>query len=114
MQRICAIGKPPRKSFKRGKNNVSLDKNRLQVARGKTKVSIRRARLSDSAKSILKPRINRFDDSFLFPQNDKDGSPPTKALDSFHRQAIDKLGFRFRLFDCRHTFAPRVLENGTD
>jgi integrase len=35
-------------------------------------------------------------------------------LDSFHRKAVGKLGFKFRLYDCRHTFATRALENGTD
>ncbi len=59
-------------------------------------------------------RINRFDGTFLFPQNEIDDRQPIKTLNVFHRRSINKLGFKFRLYDCRHTFATRALESGID
>jgi integrase len=35
-------------------------------------------------------------------------------MDYFHRKTVKRLGFNFRLYDCRHTFATRVLETGID
>jgi integrase len=86
----------------------------LPVTRSKTKASIRRIHLSDKAKAILKARLERFDGDFLFPQNDKDGTGPIKVLDVQHRKALGAPGFKFRLYDCRTTFATRALESGTD
>ena len=85
-------------------------KNPRRVSRRKTKASTRRRPFSGSAKAIFKARLNRFDDSFLFHQNDKDGSPPSKASDSFHLWEVGKFGFKSRLSDCRHTFATIALE----
>jgi integrase len=31
-----------------------------------------------------------------------------------NRAAIDRTGDKFRLYDCRHTYAARELESGTD
>jgi len=104
----------PVEIFNLRKINISPDKNGLQVTRSKTKASIRRVPLSDKAKLILEGRLNRFDDGFLFPQNDINGSAPTKALEKLHRQVIGKLEYKFRLYDCRHTFATRAFESGTD
>jgi len=118
LQDVAAImletGMRPVEIFHLRKKDISLDKNSLQVTRSKTKASIRRVPLSDKAKLILEARLNRFDDGFLFPQNDNNGSAPTKALDKLHRQVISKLEYKFRLYDCRHTFATRTLESGTD
>ena len=104
----------PIEIFHLRRQDVSLDKNRLQVTRSKTAASIRRVPLSDKAKAILKARIEKFDGAFLFPQHDIDGSKPVRVLNEHHRRAIAKLGFKFRLYDCRHTFATRALESGID
>lgn len=107
-------GMRPVEIFHLTKNDVHLDKNYLQVTRSKTKASIRRVPLSIEAKAILKARIKQFDGNLLFPQNDIDGSSPMNALDKPHRDVVNDLGFDFRLYDCRHTFATRALESGTD
>jgi hypothetical protein len=78
------------------------------------KILPHRLPLSDKTMMIHKTSINLFDGNFLFPQNDKDGSAPTRALDSFHRKVFNKPGAKFRLYDCRYKFATRTLENGTD
>ncbi|HVE55995.1 MAG TPA: site-specific integrase [Pyrinomonadaceae bacterium] len=96
------------------KKDISLDRDCLQITRSKTKASIRRVHLSDKAKAILEARLKRFDGDFLFPQNDVDGSLPVKALDIVHRSVVRKIEYNFRLYDCRHTFATRALESGTD
>jgi integrase len=43
-----------------------------------------------------------------------DGAPRVKFLDVMHRKTVGRLGFKFRLYDCGHTFATEALESGTD
>ena len=50
----------------------------------------------------------------LFPKGDKDGNEPTYQLNNQHRTTRKRIGLRFRLYDCRHTFATRAVESGTD
>jgi integrase len=111
---MLETGMRPIEIFHLRREDVEITKSRLQITRSKTAASIRRVPLSEKAKTILKAGTERFDGDFLFPQNDMDGAGPIKVLDVFHRRAINKLGFKFRLYDCRHTFATRVLENGID
>lgn len=96
------------------RSDVYLEKNFLQVTKGKTKSSIRRVHLSDRAFEILRYRLERFDGQYLFPQNDIDGEPATKTLNKLHLATIRRLSFDFRLYDCRHSFATRALESGVD
>ncbi len=111
---MLETGMRPVEVFRLQREDVSIGKGYLQITRSKTKASIRRIHLSDSAKAILKARLERFDGVFLFPHNEIDGAPPVKVLNVAHREAISRLGFKFRLYDCRHTFATRALESGTD
>jgi integrase len=96
------------------RQDVSLEKGYLKVVKGKTKSSVRRVHLSDEAQKILSYRLNRFTGENLFPQNDIDSSPPTNTLDKKHLATIRSLKMNFRLYDCRHTFASRAVENGID
>ncbi|SRR5712691_10771962 len=36
------------------------------------------------------------------------------SIDTQHDRTIDKLEFRFRIYDCRHTFGTRLGETGGD
>ncbi len=45
---------------------------------------------------------------------DQDGRQPTGPVTHQHKAAMKKLGFSFRIYDCRHTFASRALESGVD
>jgi integrase len=70
--------------------------------------------LSDRAQAVLRYRMEKFTGENLFPQNDVDGRNATLTLDRSHVDTIKKLGFKFRLYDARHTFASRAVEDGID
>ncbi len=96
------------------RQDVHLDKNYLQVAKGKTRSSVRRVHLSDRAREVLTYRIKKFTGENLFPQNDIDGAGSTASLFNTHSKTVRSLGYSFRLYDCRHSFATRALESGVD
>jgi integrase/recombinase XerD len=96
------------------RSDVSFEKGFLQVVKGKTDSSIRQVHLSDRAKDVLKYRAEKFTGENLFPQNDIDGRPATLTLDRTHLETIKKLKLKFRLYDARHTFASRAVEDGID
>lgn len=94
------------------RKDVHLDKHYLQVVKGKRQSSIRRVHLSNRARKVLSYRMKKFTGENLFPQNDVDGEKPTGSLAKLHLETIQGLGYSFRLYDCRHTFATRALEMG--
>ncbi|MBA2735940.1 MAG: site-specific integrase, partial [Pyrinomonadaceae bacterium] len=96
------------------RSEVFLNKGYLKVTKGKTKAAIRQVHLTKKAQSVLSYRLNKFKGENLFPRKDIDGELPTSTLDKLHICAIEKLFFKFRLYDCRHTFATRAVENGVD
>ena len=96
------------------RQDVYLDKGFLKVVKGKTKSSVRNVHLSERAKQVLRYRKGKFSGCNLFPQGDKDFQKPTESLDKQHLTTINSLGYKFRLYDCRHTFATRAVENGID
>ena len=44
----------------------------------------------------------------------KDFDAPLFQINKIHVKTVSRIGLKFRLYDCRHTFATRVLDNGTD
>jgi integrase len=62
----------------------------------------------------LSERLQKFDGQYLFPQNDIDGQQATADIGSLHLATVTPLKFKFRFYDCRHTFASKVFEKGTD
>jgi integrase len=87
------------------RQDVYLDKGFLKVVKGKNKTSVRNVHLSDKAKAVLQLRVEKFTGENLFPQGDKDGQKPTGSLDKQHLATTNNLGYKFRLYDCRYTFA---------
>ncbi|HEY8559483.1 MAG TPA: tyrosine-type recombinase/integrase [Pyrinomonadaceae bacterium] len=96
------------------RQDVYLKKGFLKVVKGKNKSSIRNVHLSEKAKRVLESRMKRFAGDHLFPQGDKDFSKPTESVDKQHLRTVENLKMKFRLYDCRHTFATRAVENAVD
>ena len=96
------------------RQDVFLAEGYLKVTEGKTTSSIRRVHLSTRAQKVLGCRMNKFKGENLFPQNDIDGNKPTYHLNRWHLETTRKLGLKFRLYDARHTFASRAVEDGID
>jgi integrase len=96
------------------RQDVFLSQEFLKVVKGKTASSIRRVYLSEKAKKVLEIRLNQFSGENLFPQNEADGEQATASLIKLHLPTVAKLGYKFRLYDCRHTFATRAVESGMD
>lgn len=96
------------------RQDVSFEKGFLQVVKGKTASSIRQVHLSERARAVLRYRADKLTGENLFPQNDVDGRSATLTLDRKHLETITALKLKFRLYDARHTFASRAVENGVD
>jgi integrase len=96
------------------RQDVLLAKGYLNVYKGKTRSSMRQVHLSERAQKILRYRLNKFTGEYLFPQKDIDGGKQTADLNKAHLQTIAGLSMKFRLYDARHTFASRAVENGVD
>jgi integrase len=93
---------------------VNLEKGFLQIENGKTKSSNRKVWLSDKALNVLQVRTDNCKGDYLFPKNEKDTGAPLFQINKIHVKTVNRIGFKFRLYDLRHTFATRVLDNGID
>ena len=96
------------------RSEVFLEKGFLKVTKGKTKASLRQVHLSARAKAVLRGRLQKFKGENLFPQNDEDFRGATETIDKMHIRTMERIKLSFRLYDCRHTFASRAVENGVD
>jgi integrase len=111
---MLETGMRPTEIYNLKRQNVSIEKGSLKIENGKTKSSNRTIWLTAKAAEILRSRLERFSGNYLFPKGDKDDAGPTYPLSDQHRTARDRIGLKFRLYDCRHTFATRAVESGTD
>jgi integrase len=111
---MLATGMRPTEIYHLTRENVAIEKGFLQVVGGKTKSSNRKVWLTDKALKVLRSRLERFKGKYLFPKGETDGAGPTHHLNPQHRETLGRVGFKFRLYDCRHTFATRALDDGID
>jgi integrase len=111
---MIETGMRPDEVYRLRRGDLFPEKRYVQVVVGKTTAARRRVYLNDRALALLTSRQERFTGEHLFPQNDIDGNRATRTLDDRHLATVRKLGFQFRLYDCRHTFATRALESGMD
>jgi integrase len=111
---MLETGMRPNEIYSLKRQSVNIEKGFLQIENGKTKSSNRKVWLSDKAANILRGRVDKFNGENLFPKGDKDKAAATYQLNTQHRETLKRIGLKFRLYDCRHTFATRVLDNGID
>jgi integrase len=111
---MLETGMRPVEIYKLKRQAVNLEKGFLQIENGKTKSSNRKVWLSDKALNVLRVRIENCKGNYLFPRNDKDNDAPLFQINKIHVKTVNRIGLKFRLYDLRHTFATRVLDNGTD
>lgn len=94
------------------KEHVSLSSATLFIAGGKTRAARRTLHLTAASLAILKRRLERASEyPWLFPSDRHEGRHITK-LSCTHDRVCREAGVSFRLYDFRHTFATRAIEDG--
>ena len=63
---------------------------------------------------ILRRRLKTFKGDYVFPRKGADEESPTYLLNERQRNTPGRIGIRFRLYDCRNTFATRKIEDRID
>ncbi len=111
---MLETGMRPSEIYNLTRENVSIEKGFLNIEKSKTKSSNRRIWLTGKAAKVLQSRLEKFTGKYLFPKGDKDGNEATYHLNDQHNTARKRTKLNFRLYDCRHTFATRAVESGTD
>jgi integrase len=111
---MIETGMRPSEIYGLKRQNVNIEKGFLQVTGSKTKSSNRKIWLSDKARNLLQNRSDKFKGVYLFPKGETDGATATNHLNDQHTAALKRIGLKFRLYDLRHTFATRILENDID
>jgi integrase len=90
----------------------------VHIPRGKTKNSKRNVPLSARVREVLERRweaAGKPQLGFVFARNDKEKSAvPYCSIDTQHDRTLKALEFKFRIYDCRHTFGTRLGESGAD
>jgi len=111
---MLVTGMRPEEVYRIQPENVHLAESYLFNPFGKTKAAKRRIRLTASAKSVLTRRLTKCDGPYLFPHASDPNQPIPKINNAHDRAVRDSKVARFRLYDCRHTFATRAVEAGID
>jgi integrase len=111
---MIETGMRPQEVYNLKREKIFLEKGYLQIENSKTKSSNRKIWLSEKAAKVLSYRLEKFKGCYLFPKGEKDYNQPIYALNDQHTTTVNRINLKFRLYDCRHTFATRVLESGVD
>jgi integrase len=113
---MVETGMRPEEVCRIRRDNLQLDSKApcVQIPYGKTKAARRRVPLNDAAAAILKTRLEAAKGECLFPHR-KDKDEPMLKVNNAHTTALKKSKVPyFRLYDLRHTWATRAVQNGMD
>lgn len=114
---ILGSGLRPSEVFMLKKSDVNFDTGFISVSSGKSKAARRRIPMSKSVRAVLKSRVNTAPGLYVFGGGrDGKSEEPIVKLTNSHLVALElsKLKPPFRLYDLRHTFATRWVEDGMD
>jgi integrase len=113
---ILETGMRPEEVLGLRTRDVNLQIGYVQVATGKTAAARRKLAISEKARAILTSRVRSSKNGLLFAGGKKgEGDQPLVKLNNAHTAAVSRSGLKkFRLYDCRHTFATRVIQAGVD
>lgn len=111
---MIETGMRPDELYRLKRESVNLIAGYIANPYGKTKAARRKIPLTQRAARVLKERLNEVKGEYLFPSEDDDQKPMTKANHA-HYGALNRSKVRrFRLYDLRHTFASRAAMSGVD
>lgn len=118
LQRDIAIlmldtGMRPMEVYSIRKGNVHLGTKHIFIPEGKTRFARRSIPLTERAMEVLVRRSKNAKGAYLFPYR-YDPNRPMAEANRGHEATIKNLGFRFRLYDLRHTFGSRSAMAGVD
>jgi integrase len=107
------LGARPEEICRIRRENVHLEEGYIYSPYGKTKAAQRKLWLDEAATEILTRRLDAVKGDYLFPGR-VEGQPIVK-VNASHNAAVKRSGVAwFRLYDCRHTFATRMIQSGVD
>jgi integrase len=111
---ILETGMRPDEICRMRRENVNLAEGWVFNPYGKSKAARRKLSLTRRAADVLTRRIREGNSEYLFPLDD-DPSQPIAYTHYLHEVALKNSEIAHcRLYDCRHTFATRMVEAGVD
>lgn len=110
---MLETGMRPEEVCRIQRENVHLEQGYVFNPFGKTPAARRRLFLTTTARNVISRRLAIVKGAFLFPGRKEDRH--IVKVNAAHVSAVKRSGVaRFRLYDCRHTFATRAVQAGVD
>lgn len=111
---MLETGMRPDEIYRMKRENVNLTEGSIFNPYGKSKAARRKLTLTSRAADLLRARLGTGNGEYVFPL-ESDPSQPMYDIHYSHEVALKNSGIdRCRLYDCRHTFATRMVEAGVD
>jgi integrase len=105
-------GARPEELLSARKDSLDLEARTLQILGGKTRAARRSLYLTGASVDILERRL-KTPGPWLFPSDRHPGQHLTKLACTHDRFCVEA-GVSFRIYDFRHTFATRAIQDGMD